>query len=68
MTYLTSFGLGEKITKYRQLPVVSVNDDEAKAQKLISVKCAHFNLKCGHFTMHKTADFHWSVNIFGIGD
>ena len=35
---------------------------EAKSQKLISVKCVHFNLP----EMHKIADFH--SNNLGIGE
>ena len=42
------------------------------AQKLISVKCAHFNLKCVkcsfYFEMYKTADFHWNWKLLEIVD
>ena len=34
------------------------DEDEAKTQQLISVKCAHFNLKCT-----KTADFHSNLLV-----
>ena len=48
----------EQAVRFVGLLIESLLDDEAKGQKLISVKCAHCNFK-----MHKTIDFHSNVLV-----
>ena len=41
----------------------TLHDDEAKAQKLISVKCVHFNLKCMKCDHFNSKGAHFTQNV-----